>query len=75
MGYQAQMRGYGGISGNGSNNGSRLSSGFGSIHGVDYTLGGEDVNLKIQVSKFVTKRLRLQKKVHDTQMRNMKVVA
>ena len=65
----------GGMSGTSGNSESRLSSGYGSIHGIDYSLGGENANLKIQVSQFVTKRLRLQKKVHDTQLRNVKVVA
>ena len=45
------------------------------MYGVDYSLGPDNANFKIQVSDLIAKKLRLQTKVHNTQLKNVKVIA
>ena len=52
---------------------SRFNSSLGGY--IDYSLGPDHVQLKIQVSQLIAKKLRLQKRVYDTQLKNTKVLA
>ena len=63
--------------GSGSNS-SRMSgaeSRFSSIvGGVDYSQGPESVSLRSQVCKVIAKKLKVQRRVYDTQLKNVKVL-